>query len=76
MPLAAVIRFPGSNCEFETAAALRHSGIDARIYNWNETESLLNRRAEAYILPGGVFFSGQSTSRSDGCQREDHGYRI
>ncbi len=56
MPRAAVIRFPGSNCEFETAAALRNSGIDTRIYNWNETESLLNHRAEAYILPGGFSF--------------------
>ncbi|MCK5131086.1 MAG: phosphoribosylformylglycinamidine synthase I [Candidatus Sabulitectum sp.] len=56
MPRAAVIRFPGSNCEFETARVLRNSGIDARIYNWNDIERLSDNRADAYVLPGGFSF--------------------
>lgn len=56
MALAAVIRFPGSNCEFETARMLRLSGIEARICNWNRTRELSARRADAYVLPGGFSF--------------------
>lgn len=56
MALAAVIRFPGSNCEFETARVLQRCGIDSRIYNWNETSQLSRNRADAYILPGGFSF--------------------
>jgi phosphoribosylformylglycinamidine synthase len=56
MALAAVIRFPGSNCEFETARALSRAGIEARIYNWNQTASLAANRADAYVLPGGFSF--------------------
>jgi phosphoribosylformylglycinamidine synthase len=56
MANAAVIRFPGSNCEFETAEALRRSGVDSRIYNWNQTMELSSARADAYVLPGGFSF--------------------
>lgn len=56
MPRAAVIRFPGSNCEFETARALKNTGVDARIYNWNDIEKLSDTRADAYVLPGGFSF--------------------
>jgi len=56
MALAAVIRFPGSNCEFETAGVLQRLGVDARIYNWNQTAELSQNRADAYVLPGGFSF--------------------
>ncbi len=56
MPRAAVIRFPGSNCEFETARVLKRSGIDSRIYNWNDIDLLSYDRADAYVLPGGFSF--------------------
>lgn len=56
MARAAVIRFPGSNCEFETARVLRSSGIETRIYNWNEIQLLSDNRADAYVLPGGFSF--------------------
>ncbi len=56
MSCAAVIRFPGSNCEFETARVLRNSGLDSRIYNWNDNERLADNRADAYVLPGGFSF--------------------
>ena len=56
MPCAAVIRFPGSNCEFETARVLRNSGIDSRIYNWNEIARLSDNKPDAYVLPGGFSF--------------------
>ncbi|PIE52736.1 phosphoribosylformylglycinamidine synthase I [Candidatus Fermentibacteria bacterium] len=56
MATAAVIRFPGSNCEFETAAALEDAGISSIIYNWNETAALSGSKADAYVLPGGFSF--------------------
>jgi phosphoribosylformylglycinamidine synthase len=70
MPVAAVIRFPGSNCEFETARVLRYSGIESRIYNWNDITRLSENRADAYVLPGGFSFqdrvrAGVIASRED-----------
>ena len=56
MALAVVIRFPGSNCEFETARVLERSGVNAKIVNWNRTAELSQNRADAYVLPGGFSF--------------------
>lgn len=56
MAIAAVIRFPGSNCEFETAGALKKAGIEPFIYNWNQADRLALNRADAYVLPGGFSF--------------------
>ncbi|HPQ41012.1 MAG TPA: phosphoribosylformylglycinamidine synthase subunit PurQ, partial [bacterium] len=31
----AVLQFPGTNCEFETAAVVRAAGMDAEVFRWN-----------------------------------------
>lgn len=55
-PLVAVVRFPGSNCEFETARALHTCGLAARIFNWNEIEGASGHGCSAWVLPGGFSF--------------------
>ena len=57
----AVIQFPGVNCEYETAAAVRTIGLDSGIFRWNEDPALLDDCA-AVILPGG--FSYQDRIRA------------
>lgn len=57
----AVIQFPGVNCEYETAAAVRSIGLGARIFRWNEDPALLDACA-GIILPGG--FSYQDRIRA------------
>ncbi len=56
IPLVAVIQFPGSNCEYETAAVLKSSGMDSRIYRWNQWQDLRDSMPDAYVLPGGFSF--------------------
>jgi phosphoribosylformylglycinamidine synthase subunit PurQ / glutaminase len=57
----AVIQFPGTNCEFETVAAVRCAGLDAEIFRWNRTKTELDA-FDGYILPGG--FSYQDRIRA------------
>ena len=45
-----VVVFPGSNCEFDAAAAMVELGADAR-FVWHSTTSLVE--FDAVILPGG-----------------------
>ncbi|MEN8208958.1 MAG: phosphoribosylformylglycinamidine synthase I [Candidatus Fermentibacteria bacterium] len=56
VPLVAVIQFPGSNCEYETARVIRDSGMNDRIYRWNQWRELKDSRPDAYVLPGGFSF--------------------
>jgi len=58
---AAVIQFPGVNCEYETAAAIRSIGLKAGIFRWNEDPALLDD-CIGIILPGG--FSYQDRIRA------------
>lgn len=51
----AVIQFPGVNCEFETARALREAGLEAEIAPWNRTDDLLERYG-GFVLPGGFSY--------------------
>lgn len=55
-PLVAVVQFPGSNCEYETAEAVRQSGMDSRIFRWNQWHELSDSSPDAFILPGGFSF--------------------
>lgn len=59
-PYVAVIQFPGSNCEYETARVLSHFGCNPKIIRWNEPDLLQD--ASGYVLPGG--FSFQDRVRS------------
>jgi len=51
----AVVQFPGVNCEFETARALRRLGLRAEIIRWNRTGDLVDRYA-GFVLPGGFSY--------------------
>lgn len=54
-PSAAVIRFPGVNCEHETVRVLDEVGIDGHIVSSAETGADLDR-FDAFFLPGGFSF--------------------
>jgi len=51
MKSIAVILFPGTNCENETARAIKAAGMDADIVRWNDTSKLKNY--DGYALAGG-----------------------
>jgi phosphoribosylformylglycinamidine synthase I len=51
MTRIAVILFPGSNCENETARAIESCGMGAEIVRWNDIKNL--ESYDGYILPGG-----------------------
>ncbi len=53
-PSVAVLQFPGSNCERETAAAVEAAGMDSRVVRWNCPDMLAE--ADAFVLPGGFSF--------------------
>jgi len=55
-PIVAVIQFPGSNCEYETARVLSSAGLDGRIFRWNQWRELRSTDCRAYVLPGGFSF--------------------
>lgn len=55
-PAVAVIQFPGSNCEYETARAVADQGMEARVLRWNDLSPLSSSSFEAFVLPGGFSF--------------------
>jgi len=67
-PQAAVIQFPGVNCEYETVRAARFGGLDARVVRWNEPAEVL-RSFQAFVLPGG--FSYQDRIRAGAVAAKD-----
>jgi len=60
-PKAAVILFPGSNCDLEALRAVRRSHMEAELIRWNDHSKKLNHY-DAFILPGG--FSYEDRGRS------------
>ena len=60
-PRVAVIQFPGSNCEHETATAVERAGMEAAIFRWNRDADELGG-FDGFILPGG--FSYQDRVRA------------
>ncbi len=65
----AIIQFPGVNCEYETADAVRSVGLDADLLRWNEDDALLED-ALGVIVPGG--FSYQDRIRAGVVSAKDH----
>lgn len=61
MKLIAVIQFPGSNCEHETANAVKRAGMDPRIFRWNKPPEEL-KEFDGFVIPGG--FSYQDRVRA------------
>ena len=53
MPRVAVVRFPGSNCDFDTLRAAEGTGADA-YFVWHRETDL--RGADVVILPGGFSY--------------------
>lgn len=57
----AVIQYPGTNCEFETASAVEAAGMNAEIFRWNRSADEL-AQFDGYVLAGG--FSYQDRVRA------------
>lgn len=55
MTRIAVVQFPGSNCEAETAAALRQAGAEPTIARWNTPRELWDA-FDGFVLPGGFSY--------------------
>ncbi len=55
MTRIAVVRFPGSNCEAETCAALVAAGAGAEIVRWNAPRTVWSEY-DGYVLPGGFSY--------------------
>jgi phosphoribosylformylglycinamidine synthase len=53
MPRVAVVRFPGSNCDFDTLRAAEQAGADA-YFVWHHDTDL--KRADVVVLPGGFSY--------------------
>mgnify|MGYP006269208867 CR=1 FL=1 len=51
----ALLQFPGSNCETESAAALRRAGLEPVDFPWNRDPSEL-RDCQAFFLVGGFSY--------------------
>ncbi|MGH7731589.1 MAG: phosphoribosylformylglycinamidine synthase subunit PurQ, partial [Candidatus Eiseniibacteriota bacterium] len=64
----AVIRFPGVNCEAESARALARVGLEPELFLWTRPASEL-RDFGAYVLPGG--FSYQDRVRAGALAAKD-----
>ncbi len=57
----AVIQYPGTNCEYETAEAAKSCGLEAEIFRWNRPSKEL-AKFDGFIIPGG--FSYQDRIRA------------
>jgi phosphoribosylformylglycinamidine synthase len=64
----AVVRFPGVNCESESARALARVGLEPELFIWTRPASEL-RDFQAYVLPGG--FSYQDRVRAGALAAKD-----
>jgi phosphoribosylformylglycinamidine synthase I len=53
MPRVAVVRFPGSNCDFDTLRAAEQAGADA-YFVWHREADL--KGADVVVLPGGFSY--------------------
>ena len=54
-----LIQFPGSNCERETALAVKRAGMEPVEFLWNESLSQL-REFDGYIIVGGFSYEDRS----------------
>ncbi|MBN1879628.1 phosphoribosylformylglycinamidine synthase I [bacterium] len=57
----AVLQFPGTNCEYETAAVIEAAGMTADVFRWNRRSSEL-AGFDGFVIPGG--FSYQDRIRA------------
>ncbi|MDI6752136.1 MAG: phosphoribosylformylglycinamidine synthase I [bacterium] len=57
----AIIQYPGTNCEYETAEAAKSCGLEAEIFRWNRSPKEL-AKFDGFIISGG--FSYQDRIRA------------
>lgn len=55
----AIIQFPGSNCEAESAAAIRRNGMEPEEFLWNRDPSELDR-FDGFFIVGGFSYEDRS----------------
>jgi phosphoribosylformylglycinamidine synthase subunit PurQ / glutaminase len=55
----AVIQFPGSNCETETIAAIRRTGMEPVEFLWNQSYDSL-AQFDGYVIVGGFSYEDRS----------------
>jgi len=55
----AIVQFPGSNCERETALAVKRAGMEPVEFLWNESHEKLRDMA-GYIIVGGFSYEDRS----------------
>lgn len=60
-PRIAILQFPGSNCEMETARAVGRAGLAPSLFRWNDDPARL-RDYDGYVIGGG--FSYQDRVRA------------
>ena len=68
MKKVAVIQYPGSNCEYETARAVEASGMSAEIFRWNKDPSSLPEY-DGYIIPGGFSYQDRVRAGAIGAKK-------
>ncbi len=68
MKKVAIIQYPGSNCEYETARAVRSSGMSAEIFRWNRDPSSLPEY-DGYIIPGGFSYQDRVRAGAIGAKK-------
>ena len=68
MKKVAVIQYPGSNCEYETARAVEASGMSAEIFRWNKDSSSLPEY-DGYIIPGGFSYQDRVRAGAIGAKK-------
>lgn len=54
-----VIQFPGSNCERETAIAIRRAGMESHDFLWNQDPALL-ASFDGFVIVGGFSYEDRS----------------
>ncbi|MEM0966844.1 MAG: phosphoribosylformylglycinamidine synthase I [Verrucomicrobiota bacterium] len=59
MKKVAIIQFPGSNCEAESAAAIRRNGMHPKEFLWNRSSAELSSY-DGYFLVGGFSYEDRS----------------
>lgn len=55
----AIVQFPGSNCERETALAVKRAGMEPVEFLWNESREKL-RTMDGFIIVGGFSYEDRS----------------
>ncbi len=53
--------FPGTNCETETARAIREAGFDSQIFRWNDSPEKISA-SDGLVIAGGFSFEDRGRS--------------